>query len=64
MNDSAEAHFAPRASVQRVFFGQAAIRFPSTQCWIKKISTSAALKPIALWFYQTAVGQETRFNCA
>jgi len=64
MNDSTETHFDPRTSVQRVFWRQAAIRFRSAQCWFKKISTSAALKPIALWFYRAAVGQERRFNCA
>lgn len=64
MNASAETQFAPRTSVQRVFFEQAAIRFRSAQCWIEKISTSAAQKPIALWFYQAAVDYQTRFNCA
>lgn len=62
MNDSAETHFAPRASVQRVFWKQAAIRFCSAQCWIEKISTSAALKPIALCFYRAVAGYHTKFN--
>ncbi len=64
MNGSAETHFGPRASAQSVFSEQAAIRFRSAQCWLEKISTSTALKPIALWFYQAAVGYQTRFNCA
>ncbi len=63
MNGSAETYFGPRASAQRVFLGQAAIPFRCAQCWIEKLSTSATLKPIALWLYRAAVGYQTRFNC-
>ena len=43
MNGSAETHIGPRTSAQSVFLEQAAIRFRFAQCWIEKISTSAAL---------------------